>query len=148
MPLLHENSEPSGGTLTYIEWNGPHSISAGSFEVGSNTIYFTDCNLYRYAANTIGTNDSVYIAGNLVVAGTMTGTSGGGFNAVGGATILPGSLYTAITHGYGGTPDMVVLTALTDTGGKRIWVNKTSTQFTITIDSAYSSTIIWDWGTA
>jgi hypothetical protein len=149
MPLVHPNVEPAGGTLTYTEWNTAHSISAGSFEIGSSTIFFTDIALYRNSANSLqlGAGDSFYIPGNLAVGGTMT-SSGGALNNYGSATIAPTYTTFVVTHGYGSTPHLVILTPTTDTGGKRWWVDKTTTQFTINIDSAYSSTIKFDWGTA
>jgi hypothetical protein len=148
MPIVHTNVESSGGTLTDTEWNQAHSISSNSLGLGSSTLYFDEITLYKLGYGTLKTNYDFHIAGDLVVSGTMTGGSGGGFTTTGTATIVPGSVSTAITHSAGGTPDIVCLTPTTDTGGKRWWVDKTSTQFTINIDSIYSSTIKFDWGAA
>jgi hypothetical protein len=62
------------------------------------------------------------------------------------ATITSGQTYVNVTHALEETPGRVILTPTTDTGGKRFWVSaKSSSTFTITIDSTYTSNITFDW---
>jgi len=64
----------------------------------------------------------------------------------GSATITAGQTSTTVNHGLHVTPARVILTPVTDTGGKRYWISaKTSSTFTITIDSIYASDISFDW---
>ncbi len=62
------------------------------------------------------------------------------------ATITAGQTSTTTDHGLATTPTRVQLTPTTDTGGQRYWVSgKGATTFTITIDSATTSDITFDW---
>ncbi|MFA7169266.1 MAG: hypothetical protein WC178_00205 [Candidatus Paceibacterota bacterium] len=62
------------------------------------------------------------------------------------STIATTTTSIVVTHGLATTPTRVQLTPTTDTGGKRYWISeKTATTFTITIDSAHTSDISFDW---
>jgi len=62
------------------------------------------------------------------------------------ATITAGQTSVNVTHNLAATPTRVQLTPTTDTGGKRYWISaKGASTFTITIDSTYTSDIIFDW---
>lgn len=62
------------------------------------------------------------------------------------ATITAGQTLVDVTHGLAATPTRVQLTPTTDTAGKRYWVStKGATTFTITIDSAHTANISFDW---
>jgi peptidoglycan/xylan/chitin deacetylase (PgdA/CDA1 family) len=62
------------------------------------------------------------------------------------ATITAGQTSLAVSHGLLIAPTKVIISPTTDTGGKRYWVSsKAATTFTITIDSAHSADISFDW---
>jgi len=64
----------------------------------------------------------------------------------GGATIAAGQTSVNVIHGLAATPTRVQLTPTTDTASKRFWVSaKNSSAFTITLDSAHTSDISFDW---
>jgi len=64
----------------------------------------------------------------------------------GSATLSAGAIAVNVAHGLADLPTVVVLTPTTDTGGKRYWVsNKTTTGFTISIDSAHTADLVFDW---
>ena len=139
MPIVHPNTESEGGTLTYTEWNAAHTISAASLDLSSSV------NIYALN-NTLRTDDNLYIEGNLTVNGAI---SPAGFSTTGYNTISAGSTVKAITHGFGSSPSIVLISWRSDSGGKRWWISGiTSTQFTVAIDSVYASNITFNWGAA
>lgn len=61
-------------------------------------------------------------------------------------TITAGKTSVNVTHGLATTPTRVQITPTTDTFGKRFWVSvKNPSTFTITLDSAHTSDIFFDW---
>ena len=67
-------------------------------------------------------------------------------NKTGTATITAGTTTVEVTHGLAATPTHVLLSPTTATGGKDFYVSaKGATTFTITIDSAHSADISFDW---
>jgi hypothetical protein len=62
------------------------------------------------------------------------------------ATITAGATTVDVTHGLAAAPTRVLLSPTTATGGKDFYVSaKGATTFTITIDSAHSADISFDW---
>lgn len=78
----------------------------------------------------------------------LGGTTGGKkMRGLGTATIAVAGTSVAITHGLAEAPTRIILSPTADTQGRRYWVSaRTSTTFTITLDSAASgSAITFDW---
>lgn len=68
------------------------------------------------------------------------------FGTRGSATITSGNTSVTVTHNLSDTPYAVILTPTSLTGSKDYYVSaKTSSTFTITINSAYASNISFDW---
>jgi hypothetical protein len=62
------------------------------------------------------------------------------------ASINAGETSTTIAHGLPETPKKITLTPVTSTGGRVLWVSeKNSTHFKVSIDSAYTSQIRFEW---
>jgi len=71
-----------------------------------------------------------------------------GDNDEGTATITAGNTSVTVSHrcSIANATYAIILTPTSDTGGKRYWISeKTSSTFTISIDSAYTSNITFDW---
>ena len=62
------------------------------------------------------------------------------------ATVAASATSIAVTHALGATPARVLISPTTDTLGARFWVSaKTTSNFTITINTSQASDIDFDW---
>jgi len=106
--------------------------------------YVTDTELTSYVTSTaLNTQLESYVTSTgltTILADYVVNKSGTG------ATITASGTSIEVTHGCSATPTKVIVSPTTLTGGKQFYVSaKTSTTFTITLDSSHTSDIVFDW---
>lgn len=134
--------------IDVTNWNTPNYgfIAYNTIVANANSIRIA-ANVYRPRVifNTINGNTSNTISNNGTQAQIWSNFGTEDADTLKQAymkTIITGNTSVTFDHNLIGTPTYVVATPVNDTGGKRWWVSSiTSTQITLSIDSAYGSDI-------
>ncbi len=117
--IISEYNTGAGIYCTSTSMNGTYLMAITSSNNGASDVYVT-------------TNPNHYYTKTARNSGT--------------ATLLAGATSVNVTHSLASAPTRVRLTPTADTDGKDWWVSaKAATTFTITVDSASSGNLTFDW---
>ena len=158
------NNRIQGSTGTGIHIIALDSTTISKYNQIKNNIVKGSTGTYGYGIYEDSYCNFNEIVGNILVGNAQVGILSYSTNSTirknqgyltensGTATIIAGQTSVNVTHGlasssyYYPTPTRIHITPATDTVGKRWWVSgKGTSTFTITIDSAYTSDITFDW---
>lgn len=136
----------------YIRADNQYTQIKGNYCVDNQAVPTQKVGIY------CNTGTDVVISNNTLKNNTVLQLSNNGTNTTirdnygyvtsktGAGTITAGGTSVNVSHGLAATPTRIIISPTTDTAGKRYWISaKAASTFTITIDSAAASDILFDW---